>query len=61
MEPEEEGYKKKDHLALLIILVLASLAVASLFVAFSYYCYIRYKVSKRYRDNKLSEFLFIYF
>lgn len=55
MEPEEEEYKRKDHLALVIILVLAFLAVASLFVAFSYYCYIRNKVSKRLRDDKKSE------
>lgn len=55
MEPEEEEYKREDHLALVIILVLAFLAVASLFVAFSYYCYIRNKVSKRLRDDKKSE------
>ncbi|XP_021275378.1 probable serine/threonine-protein kinase PBL7 [Herrania umbratica] len=44
----EEDYRKKERIALVAIVVLASVAVASLFVAFSYYCYIRNKVlSKR--------------
>ncbi|KAK6259288.1 hypothetical protein SCA6_013762 [Theobroma cacao] len=44
----EEDYRRKERIALVAIVVLASVAVASLFVAFSYYCYIRNKVlSKR--------------
>uniref|UniRef100_A0A5B7CBG3 Putative serine/threonine-protein kinase CDL1 n=1 Tax=Davidia involucrata TaxID=16924 RepID=A0A5B7CBG3_DAVIN len=50
MEPEE--YKRKESIALVVIVVLASLAVASLLVAFSYYCYISNKVSKRLKNRK---------
>lgn len=47
MEAEDDEYKRKERLVLVIILVFASLAIASLLVAFSYYCYIRNKVSRR--------------
>ncbi|OMO61032.1 hypothetical protein COLO4_33601 [Corchorus olitorius] len=48
MDGEEEYYRRKERIALVAIVVLASVAVASLLVAFSYYCYIRNKVlSKR--------------
>ncbi|KAJ0051948.1 hypothetical protein Pint_02428 [Pistacia integerrima] len=49
MEDKEE-YRRKERTALVAIVVLASLAVASLLVAFSYYCYIRNKVSKRFNN-----------
>ncbi|PQQ17180.1 serine/threonine-protein kinase CDL1 isoform X1 [Prunus yedoensis var. nudiflora] len=49
---EEDEYRRKERLALLVIVVLASLAVASLLVAFSYYCYIRNKVAKRFENHK---------
>lgn len=38
---------RQEAIALLVIVVLAALAIASLLFAFSYYCYIRSKVSKR--------------
>lgn len=47
MEAENDEYKRKERLVLVTILVFASLAIASLLVAFSYYCYIRNKVSRR--------------
>ncbi|XP_052208641.1 probable serine/threonine-protein kinase PBL7 [Diospyros lotus] len=47
---EEEEYKRKERVALVAIVVIASVAVASLFVAFSYYCYIANKVSKRLKN-----------
>lgn len=46
----EEDYRRKERIVLAIIVVVASVAVASLLVAFSYYCYIRNKVSKRLKD-----------
>ncbi|KAK9285161.1 hypothetical protein L1049_024347 [Liquidambar formosana] len=49
---ETEEYRKKERIALVAIVVLASLAMASLLVAFSYYCYIRNKVSKRLKNQK---------
>ncbi|XP_008228930.1 PREDICTED: serine/threonine-protein kinase CDL1 isoform X2 [Prunus mume] len=49
---EEDEYRRKERLALVVIVVLASLAVASLLVAFSYYCYIRNKVAKRFENHK---------
>ncbi|KAJ4885021.1 Protein kinase superfamily protein [Raphanus sativus] len=52
MEEREEAYQRKERASLVAIVVLACLAVSSLFVAFSYYCYIRNKVSKRHRINK---------
>lgn len=48
----EDAYQRKERTALVAIVVLASLALASLLVAFSYYCYIRNKVSKRTRSRK---------
>ncbi|KAF3573222.1 hypothetical protein F2Q69_00062104 [Brassica cretica] len=48
----DEAYQRKERDALVAIVVLACLALTSLFVAFSYYCYIRNKVSKRHRINK---------
>ncbi|KDP36300.1 hypothetical protein JCGZ_09807 [Jatropha curcas] len=39
-------------MALVVIVVVASLAVACLLVAFSYYCYIRNKLSKRLNYHK---------
>lgn len=53
MEPD--GYKKRARIALVAIVLLASLAVASLLVAFSYYCYIRNKVSRRLKNQKKIE------
>ncbi|XP_030475101.2 probable serine/threonine-protein kinase PBL7 [Syzygium oleosum] len=50
--PAEGEYERKERAALVIIVVLASLAMASLLVAFSYYCYIRNKVSKRLKKAR---------
>ncbi|XP_062153019.1 probable serine/threonine-protein kinase PBL7 isoform X2 [Alnus glutinosa] len=51
MEVDREEYsRRKERIALVVIVVVASVAVASLLVAFSYYCYIRNKVSKRLKD-----------
>ncbi|XP_059663267.1 probable serine/threonine-protein kinase PBL7 [Cornus florida] len=49
---ESDDYKRKESIALVVIVVLASLAIASLLVAFSYYCYIRNKVAKRLKNHK---------
>lgn len=54
MEAEDE-YRRKGRVALVAIVVLASLAVASLLVAFSYYCYIRNKVAKHLKNNSKGE------
>lgn len=51
----DESYRRKERTALVAIVVLASVALASLLVAFSYYCYIRNKVSRRLKNQK-SEF-----
>ncbi|GAY54294.1 hypothetical protein CUMW_155610 [Citrus unshiu] len=51
MEGDDE-YRRKERVALVVIVVVASLALASLLVAFSYYCYIRNKVSKRLNTPK---------
>ncbi|KAL1189795.1 putative serine/threonine-protein kinase PBL7 [Cardamine amara subsp. amara] len=48
----DEAYQRKERAALVAIVVLACLTLSSLFVAFSYYCYIRNKVSKRHRISK---------
>lgn len=45
-------YQKKERTVLVIVLVFASVAISSLLVAFSYYCYIHSKVSKRLKDLK---------
>ncbi|CAN8254251.1 unnamed protein product [Cochlearia groenlandica] len=42
-----EAYQNKERAALVAIVVVACLSLSSLFIAFSYYCYIRNKVSKR--------------
>ncbi|CAH8310428.1 unnamed protein product [Eruca vesicaria subsp. sativa] len=55
MEETYEAYRRKERASLVAIVVLACLALTSLFVAFSYYCYIRKKVSKRHRINKKFE------
>lgn len=44
---EGEDYRTKERVALLVSLIMATLSLSSLLVAFSYYCYIRHKVSKR--------------
>lgn len=45
-------YRRKERIALVAIVALASVAVAFLLVAFSYYCYIRNKVhSKRSKSH----------
>ncbi|KAJ8752129.1 hypothetical protein K2173_001804 [Erythroxylum novogranatense] len=43
----DNEYRRKERAVLVSILVVASVAVASLLAAFSYYCYIRNKVAKR--------------
>lgn len=55
MEAENDEYHKKERAIAVTILVFASLAVASLFVAFSYYCYIRNKVAKRLKNTTRTE------
>ncbi|XP_022148050.1 probable serine/threonine-protein kinase PBL7 isoform X2 [Momordica charantia] len=55
MELEDE-YRRKEQLVLVAIVVLASLALVSLLVAFSYYCYISNKVSKRLKIRKRGDF-----
>ncbi|KAK6134381.1 hypothetical protein DH2020_031870 [Rehmannia glutinosa] len=52
MGAENDDYKKKERIVLAIILVFASVAVASVLVTFSYYCYLRYKLSKRFKTHK---------
>lgn len=59
MEAENEDFKKKERVAMVTILVFASVAIASLIVAFSYYCYLRYKVSKRFKTQKKSQYISI--
>ncbi|KAK4369021.1 hypothetical protein RND71_012813 [Anisodus tanguticus] len=51
MEVENDDYHKKERATAATILVFASLSIASLFVAFSYYCYIRNKVAKRFKNR----------
>lgn len=48
---ETESEYRKERAALVAVVVLASVAVASLLVAFSYYCYIRNKVSLRLKSH----------
>eukprot|EP00257_Ricinus_communis_P017086 XP_015575438.1 probable serine/threonine-protein kinase PBL7 [Ricinus communis] len=48
----KDDYSRKQRIALVAIVVIASLAVTSLLVAFSYYCYIRNKLSKRFDTQK---------
>lgn len=49
---EDDEYRRTERTALVVIVVLASLAVVALLVAFSYYCYIRNKVSKQLKHRK---------
>jgi amino acid permease len=51
METENDEYGRQERIALVAIVVAASLTVASLLVAFSYYCYIRNKLSKRLKNH----------
>ncbi|KAF5458619.1 hypothetical protein F2P56_022636 [Juglans regia] len=51
----EEAYRSRERTVLVVIVVLASVAVSSLLVAFSYYCYIRNKVSKRLKDRQRAD------
>ncbi|KAJ1687566.1 hypothetical protein LUZ63_018956 [Rhynchospora breviuscula] len=46
----EGEYKREESAALLVIVVLAALSLASLLIAFSYYCYISNKVSKHLKS-----------
>ncbi|KAG6572391.1 putative serine/threonine-protein kinase PBL23, partial [Cucurbita argyrosperma subsp. argyrosperma] len=48
----EDDHRRKELLVLVVIVVLASLSLVSLLVAFSYYCYISHKVSKRLKIRK---------
>ncbi|KAJ8476648.1 hypothetical protein OPV22_020375 [Ensete ventricosum] len=48
----EEEYRREGGVGLLVIVVLAALSLASLLVAFSYYCYISNKVSKHLNSLK---------
>ncbi|MCL7039898.1 hypothetical protein MKW94_013372, partial [Papaver nudicaule] len=52
---EEGDDRRKEAIVLVIIVVLAALALVSLLVAFSYYCYITNKLSKRLKNSKRSE------
>lgn len=59
METENDEYGRQERIALVAIVVVASLTVASLLVAFSYYCYIRNKLSKRLKfHSSKSPFVF---
>ncbi|KAG5231878.1 serine/threonine-protein kinase [Salix suchowensis] len=51
METENDEYGRQERIALVAIVVVASLTVASLLVAFAYYCYIRNKLSKRLKNH----------
>ncbi|KAL8461097.1 hypothetical protein ACS0TY_032539 [Phlomoides rotata] len=46
-EAGNEDYRKKDRIMLATILIFASIAVASVLLTFCYYCYLKYKLSKR--------------
>ncbi|KAK3000780.1 hypothetical protein RJ639_022428 [Escallonia herrerae] len=52
MEPAEGSDKREERVALLVILLLASLSLSSSLLVFSYYCYLSNKVSKRFRPHK---------
>lgn len=57
----DDEYQKKERTVLVIVLVFASVAISSLLVAFSYYCYIRNKVSKRIKELKSRSFFSFWF
>jgi serine/threonine protein kinase len=48
----ENGENRRESIALVVIVVMASLAVVALLVAFSYYWYIKNKVRKRFNTEK---------
>lgn len=48
----ENGETRRESIALVVIVVMASLAVVALLVAFSYYWYIKNKVKKRFHTEK---------
>lgn len=50
-----EGYRRKAHIALVAMVVLASLAVFALLIALAYYCYILNKLSNRRKTLKKVE------
>ncbi|KAH6780681.1 Protein kinase superfamily protein [Perilla frutescens var. hirtella] len=52
MGAENEDYKKKERIVLAAILVFAFLSVASVLVTLTYYCYLRFKLSKRVKTQK---------
>uniref|UniRef100_I1LUN8 non-specific serine/threonine protein kinase n=1 Tax=Glycine max TaxID=3847 RepID=I1LUN8_SOYBN len=52
---EDFGYRRKAKIALVAIMVLASVAVFALLVAFAYYCHILNKVSNRRKSLKKVE------
>ncbi|GAB4824874.1 hypothetical protein Ancab_007744 [Ancistrocladus abbreviatus] len=52
MERGDYDYKKKERVALVVSLAVASLSLASLLVVFSYYCYIRNKVSNHSKFHR---------
>nr|GLL34679.1 large subunit ribosomal protein L11e [Ipomoea trifida] len=55
-EAQSDDYRNRERVALVTILVFASLAIASLLLAFSYYCYLRSKVSaQRLNNRKIKE------
>ncbi|KAL5707516.1 non-specific serine/threonine protein kinase [Ranunculus cassubicifolius] len=47
-----DDVQKKEGVVLVIIVVLAALSLVSLFLAFSYYCYISNKLSKHLNNHK---------
>ncbi|CAN1351973.1 Receptor-like cytoplasmic kinase 185 [Linum perenne] len=49
---DDDDYRRKARLALLAVVVITSMAISALLVAFSYYCYIRNKVSRRLASRK---------
>lgn len=49
---EDDEYRRKAKIALVTIVLLASIAVFASLVAFSYYCYICNKVSNRRRKTQ---------
>ncbi|KAI7731507.1 hypothetical protein M8C21_012493 [Ambrosia artemisiifolia] len=52
MDPSPDAYKNRDRTALFIIMAFASFAVALLLLAFSYYCYLRNKLSNYLKTPK---------
>lgn len=57
---DDDGYRRKAKIALVAFVLLASIAVFALGVAFVYYCYIHYKVSKHRKAQKGLLFLFLF-